>query len=160
MPNSPSSCTSCKAGMQLSGTTCVQASTAVAANLLCPPNCLRCSNQICDTCESYYFLHFGRCVGVCPDGFYTNMTHCLACAATCRTCFRPNICATCYPNTFLTKTFACVSRCPRGTFAAGDICQDCQEPASECLNATFALLCRMGSFVSTNNLCVRFCNPG
>lgn len=153
-------CTSCRPGQTLSGSICIR-STSMGAAWLCPENCLKCTGQVCEVCDSLYLVLNGRCVDRCPDSFYNlNMTHCQACIANCKTCLRQNVCSSCNPNGYLTKTFQCVSICPKGTFPAGSSCADCPDATLECLNSTYALLCRPGSLVSTSNMCVRQCSPG
>uniref|UniRef100_A0A3Q3MY85 Fraser extracellular matrix complex subunit 1 n=1 Tax=Mastacembelus armatus TaxID=205130 RepID=A0A3Q3MY85_9TELE len=104
----------------------------------CHPDCLSCS-MTPDRCESCRdpkaFLHLGRCLSVCPGGFYAEGRVCAACQSSCATCSSRWDCQSCGSQLPLLSTdnSQCLDTCPPGSYQHDHTrCRRCHESCAEC----------------------------
>ncbi|KAG7241170.1 hypothetical protein INR49_025913 [Caranx melampygus] len=135
----PRHCLSCTEGFYKN---CPAKTYSVDEEMTCVPcddNCVSCDEHECYWCETDLFLSEGRCVSVCPIGFYgdEDTNDCEECHSDCVTCSGPedNDCLSCEEGTML-ENGECVSDqevCPIKTFRTDDDeCEDCHPSCESC----------------------------
>lgn len=71
-------------------------------------------------CDQYYFLHAGKCVDDCPDGFFASeqQEECVHCHADCASCDGPGFddCTACRHWKAVRYNGRCLLECPSDTF--------------------------------------------
>ena len=137
-------------------------------------------NSKCLTCESGKFLHNGKCISECPDGYWEDSTvnECKQCHQdtdgpyyTCATCDAGgnNNCLSCIPGTFLHNN-QCLNPCPNGYWedTTAHKCEQCHQnslgPLYTCLTCNAAgdsacQSCDSPAFLH-NNQCIEPCPDG
>ncbi|KAF0034366.1 hypothetical protein F2P81_014432 [Scophthalmus maximus] len=102
----------------------------------CHADCLSCSGSAdhCESCrDPKAVLHLGRCLSLCPAGFYAEGRACRACRSTCSTCSSGWGCLSCGPPLPLLSAGRdrCLASCPAGSYRHDeshcrpkDICRD------------------------------------
>ncbi|AWP07675.1 putative extracellular matrix protein FRAS1 [Scophthalmus maximus] len=104
----------------------------------CDADCLSCSGSAdhCESCrDPKAVLHLGRCLSLCPAGFYAEGRACRACRSTCSTCSSGWGCLSCGPPLPLLSAGRdrCLASCPAGSYRHDESdCRRCQESCSEC----------------------------
>lgn len=155
-------CSSCKTGYKLSGTTCAAScltqygSTSTATLcVLCDFKCVTCfqTSTNCSVCTTNgtneAFLLGTQCINPCPSGYATDTTNhqCLLCTnPACLSCDPSNLsrCYSCNSTTYW-YSYDCYSPCPALTFLAAPNCTDCDISCSVCTNSpTPCTECRAG----------------
>ncbi|KAK7896490.1 hypothetical protein WMY93_021815 [Mugilogobius chulae] len=170
----PNSCLSCMDGFYNFQEGCYRACPAktysVEEEMSCVPcdeNCMSCDEHECYWCESDLYLLEGRCVDVCPDGFYVDEdTECVECHADCETCVGPedDDCESCEEGKTV-ENGRCVfehEACPVKTYRSDDgTCEDCHSSCEACSGEeeNECTKCAQGRFLSPQQTCVIKC-PG
>uniref|UniRef100_UPI0037E879D7 extracellular matrix organizing protein FRAS1 n=1 Tax=Semicossyphus pulcher TaxID=241346 RepID=UPI0037E879D7 len=116
----------------------------VCQQVACHTDCLTCtgSPDHCDTCrDTKAVLHHGRCLSVCPAGFYAEGQVCAACPPSCLTCSSRWNCGSCGPRRPLLSpdSTQCLTSCPPGSYRhqhthcryCHDSCSDCSGPGQQ-----------------------------
>lgn len=124
---------------------------------LCSAPCVNCvtSATNCQSCQSGFSLHVlgtnsQTCLSVCPNGFYSDGTYCVACPNGCSVCSgagtdpitgEPNQCTSCtVPFYLLQGSTTCSSTCPTGQYPHSNsgvgICENCASGCTACTGAT------------------------
>uniref|UniRef100_A0AAX7VKR4 Fraser extracellular matrix complex subunit 1 n=1 Tax=Astatotilapia calliptera TaxID=8154 RepID=A0AAX7VKR4_ASTCA len=104
----------------------------------CHADCLSCSgtSDHCDSCrDPQALLHLGRCLSVCPVGFYAEGRVCAACQSSCATCSSRWDCQSCGSRLPLLNPdrSQCLASCPPGSYQHDPThCRYCHESCSEC----------------------------
>ncbi|XP_035766601.1 extracellular matrix protein FRAS1 [Neolamprologus brichardi] len=104
----------------------------------CHADCLSCSGtpDHCDSCrDPQALLHLGRCLSVCPVGFYAEGRVCAACQSSCATCSSRWDCQSCGSRLPLLNPdrSQCLASCPPGSYQHDPThCRYCHESCSEC----------------------------
>lgn len=145
--------------------------------LKCDSNCLKCSQSStnCTDCPAGTVLFFGRCINVCPVGFYSSIITgvqapvCNNCSANCLTCAQgPGFCTSCPSNTILSDT-SCVQSCSASQFIGIDSknnsrCLDCSSMCKGCsgssTNCTTCDVTSPNKKALYNGMCVANCPSG
>ncbi|XP_023676521.2 extracellular matrix organizing protein FRAS1 isoform X1 [Paramormyrops kingsleyae] len=156
------SCPTCRPGslaVARPGGCCPECHTAQ-----CYAECLTCSQSPdhCDSCKNpQAVLHEGRCLPVCPSGFYQNGRVCTACPRSCAACENAFECTSCSGILLMSRT-QCVSTCDRGFYQDHGQCSRCHDSCSSCHGATpqDCLSCSAPSHLLKDGLCVGACGPG
>ncbi|XP_061672611.1 extracellular matrix protein FRAS1 isoform X3 [Syngnathoides biaculeatus] len=106
----------------------------------CDADCQSCSGtpDHCDSCkDSKAVLYLGRCLSVCPDGFFPDGVECAACPSSCAICSSRWSCQSCVPQLPLLSAEGdrCMATCPAGTYQDNlrRQCRRCSESCSECV---------------------------
>ncbi|KAM9823010.1 extracellular matrix organizing protein FRAS1 [Syngnathus typhle] len=109
----------------------------------CDADCESCSRtpDHCDSCtDPKALLHLGRCLSVCPEGFFPDGLECAACPWSCATCSSRWSCRSCRPQRPLLSADGdgCLATCPAGTYLDNGPkqCRSCSESCSECVGAS------------------------
>ncbi len=157
-------CSSCRAGYKLSGTTCATnclslygLTTNTTLCVLCDPKCAVCfeTSTNCSSCTpsggNEAFLLGTQCVNPCPAGYAvdTVLHECKLCAnPACLSCSYINVslCYQCNTTTYWYQS-NCYNPCPQYTFlnANGVNCTDCDISCAVCTNTpTPCSSCRTG----------------
>ncbi|KAM7415601.1 hypothetical protein PAMA_017903 [Pampus argenteus] len=104
----------------------------------CHADCLSCSGSP-DRCESCRdpktFLHRGRCLSICPAGFFADGRVCEACHSSCATCSSRWDCQSCGSQLPLLSADSgrCLASCPPGSYQHDYTrCRRCHESCSGC----------------------------
>ncbi|XP_056274598.1 extracellular matrix protein FRAS1 [Pseudoliparis swirei] len=104
----------------------------------CHADCLSCTGSPghCESCRSpKAVLHLGRCLSVCPAGYYANGSACSACQPSCASCSGGGECRSCGPRLPLLSPDSgeCLASCAPGSYRHDDTrCRWCHESCSEC----------------------------
>ncbi|XP_036955362.1 extracellular matrix protein FRAS1 isoform X2 [Acanthopagrus latus] len=104
----------------------------------CHADCLSCSGtpDRCESCrDPKALLHLGRCLSVCPAGYYAEGRVCAACQSSCATCSSSLDCQSCGSQLPLLSEDSgqCLSSCPPGSYQHDSThCRRCSESCSEC----------------------------
>ncbi|KAM6930976.1 extracellular matrix organizing protein FRAS1 [Xenentodon cancila] len=161
-----SSCPTCPAGTLAAtqdGRCCPE-----CHQVQCHADCLSClgTPDHCETCrDPKALLHLGRCLSVCPAGYYAEGQVCAACPSSCATCSSRWDCQSCGSQLPLlsAESAECLASCPPGSYQSDHKhCRRCHESCSECRGPSPqecascsdpAALLKVGS-------CVPDCGPG
>ncbi|TSN86075.1 Extracellular matrix protein FRAS1 [Bagarius yarrelli] len=157
------SCPTCPVGtlaMPQQGQCCPECHPAVQ----CHPDCLTCSTtpDQCNSCKDPgAFLWKGRCVHVCPLGFFPNGRVCAACQPACGTCENSFECTACGGSLLLSGR-QCVATCETGLYQDHTQCLSCHDSCSTCHGAgpQDCLSCADPSHLLKDGFCVAECGPG
>lgn len=155
-------CTACKTGYKLSGTTCAAAcltqyglTSNATLCVLCDAKCTVCyqASNNCSACTTNgtneAFLLGTQCINPCLAGYAQDTaTHvCLPCTnLACLSCNPTNlsICYSCNSTTYW-YSYDCYNPCPALTFTNSPNCTDCDVSCSVCTNTpTPCTSCRTG----------------
>uniref|UniRef100_H3DH31 Fraser extracellular matrix complex subunit 1 n=1 Tax=Tetraodon nigroviridis TaxID=99883 RepID=H3DH31_TETNG len=104
----------------------------------CHEDCRSClgSPDHCEICKDpNAVLHLGRCLSVCPAGFFADGHVCAACHSSCATCFSRLGCQSCGSRQPLLGPDGsqCLASCPPGSYQADHThCRRCHESCTEC----------------------------
>ncbi|GLD61427.1 extracellular matrix protein FRAS1 isoform X1, partial [Lates japonicus] len=104
----------------------------------CHADCLSCSGtpDHCESCrDPKAVLHLGRCLTVCPAGYYTEGRACAACQSSCATCSSRWDCQSCGSQLPLLSADSgqCLASCPPGSYQHDHLrCRYCHESCSDC----------------------------
>ncbi|XP_013870055.1 extracellular matrix organizing protein FRAS1 [Austrofundulus limnaeus] len=136
--------------------------------VLCHTDCLSCSGSPdhCETCrDPKAFLHLGRCLSVCPVGFYAEGQLCAACQPSCATCSSRLDCLSCGPQLPLLSPdrTRCLAACPPGSYQRDHThCHRCEESCSECGGPSRqdCLSCSDPAALLKDGVCVSDCGAG
>ncbi|XP_041644401.1 extracellular matrix protein FRAS1 [Cheilinus undulatus] len=133
----------------------------------CHTDCLSCtgSPDHCESCrDRKAVLHHGRCLSVCPAGFFTSGQVCEACPPSCLSCSNSGRCESCDPWTLLSPDASqCVSTCPSGSYPHGNTrCHYCHAACSECSGPTQheCMACSNPAALLKDGRCVSHCGNG
>ncbi|XP_028271092.1 extracellular matrix organizing protein FRAS1 isoform X9 [Parambassis ranga] len=105
---------------------------------VCHADCVSCSGSLdhCDGCrDPRAVLHHGRCLSVCPAGYYAEGRQCAACQSSCATCSSSWDCQSCGSQLPLLSADSsrCLASCPPGSYQHDHTrCHRCHEACSEC----------------------------
>ncbi|KAM7391087.1 hypothetical protein PAMP_021803 [Pampus punctatissimus] len=104
----------------------------------CHADCLSCSGSP-DNCESCRdpkaFLHRGRCLSICPVGFFADGRVCEACHSSCATCSSRWDCQSCGSQLPLLSADSgrCLASCPPGSYQHDYTrCHPCDSSCASC----------------------------
>ena len=143
----------------------------------CDSNCLTCSLSAsnCTDCPAGSVLFFGRCINICPVGFYPSNNNgvrapiCRNCSANCLTCAQgPGFCTSCPNNTMLSDT-SCVRACPDSQFigldqnnnsrcfACSSNCKNCRGSSTNCIACDVT---NPNKKALSNGVCIAACLSG
>lgn len=71
-------------------------------------------------CDQYYFLHEGKCVDDCPEGYFASeqQQECVRCHADCASCDGPGFddCDVCHNLKAVRYNGECLPQCPSNTY--------------------------------------------
>ncbi len=124
----------------------------------CTPPCFNCTSATnCTSCSNGY-LHQGRCLFTCPDGYYANqlLLICAPCNySICNGCtVTANQCTSCILNStlnvFLVDNSTCISqsKCGKTYYVDNSFgflrCLKCLSPCLTCSSATYCNSCVSG----------------
>ncbi|KAM3867993.1 extracellular matrix organizing protein FRAS1 [Diretmus argenteus] len=102
----------------------------------CHADCLACSGSpdYCESCrDPKAFLHHGRCLSVCPAGFYPDGRGCAACQSSCASCTNGWECQSCGGSLLRSDSGRCLASCPSGSYQHDHThCRRCHPSCSEC----------------------------
>ncbi|KAM7019160.1 LOW QUALITY PROTEIN: extracellular matrix organizing protein FRAS1 [Tautogolabrus adspersus] len=133
----------------------------------CHSDCLSCtgSPDHCESCrDRKAVLHHGRCLSVCPAGFFTEGRVCAACPPSCVTCTSRGQCETCGPlKPLLSPDSQCVTSCPPGSYTHRHThCNYCHESCSECDGPSQkdCVSCSNAAALLKDGRCVSDCGDG
>ncbi|XP_072289092.1 extracellular matrix organizing protein FRAS1, partial [Eucyclogobius newberryi] len=134
----------------------------------CHPDCASCSGRPdhCESCsDPKAALHLGRCLALCPPGFYQDQHVCQACAPSCLSCSGPSQCDSCGLQGPLLSPDGrqCVSACPSGSYQHDHAhCRECHRSCSDCSGPSEddCVSCSHLSSLLKHGLCVSHCGPG
>ncbi|TKS77877.1 Extracellular matrix protein FRAS1 [Collichthys lucidus] len=110
----------------------------LVSKLECHADCLSClgTPDQCESCrDPKAFLHHGRCLSVCPAGYYAEGRECAACQSSCATCSSKLDCLSCGSQLPLLSADSgqCLASCPPGSFQHDHThCRRCHKSCSEC----------------------------
>ncbi|XP_038025774.1 proprotein convertase subtilisin/kexin type 5 isoform X1 [Anas platyrhynchos] len=161
-------CTSCPEGNFLIHDTCVsQCPQQTFANVesgkceMCMDNCEVCSNLWnCQKCQGEqdqpFFLHKGRCLQECPEGYFNDSGTCKKCSESCKTCVGNAMkCQSC-ESPLLLEQWECKPTCSERHFASDGICKHCPEMCQDCIHSEMCKEC-MDEFLLHEGKCVEDC---
>ncbi|XP_029366253.1 extracellular matrix organizing protein FRAS1 isoform X2 [Echeneis naucrates] len=104
----------------------------------CHSDCLSClgTPDHCESCrDPKAVLHRGRCLPVCPAGYYAEGRVCAACQSSCATCSGRLDCQSCGAQLPLLSPDSgrCLASCPPGSYQNERAhCRYCHESCSDC----------------------------
>ncbi|XP_041854892.1 extracellular matrix protein FRAS1 [Melanotaenia boesemani] len=161
-----SSCPSCPPGSMAviqEGQCCPECRPAQ-----CHADCLSClgSPDHCESCgDPKAFLHLGRCVSICPSGFYAEGQVCEACPPSCATCSSRWDCQSCGSQLpFLSPDGSrCLATCPPASYQHDHThCRRCHESCSECRGPSQqeCVSCSDPAALLKDGVCVTDCGAG
>lgn len=119
----------------------------------CPSECESCINPLqCSKCIYGLFLHNGRCVSRCPEGFYadnrTTAGVCLPCNRKCESCAGTATSCTQCSSSLILYNQQCLLHCPSGMFFSNDFksCLPCHNSCLTCVGVSSSrcTLCKSG----------------
>ncbi|TRZ25690.1 hypothetical protein HGM15179_001409 [Zosterops borbonicus] len=164
----PDKCTSCPEGKFLIHNTCVPVcplkyfgEVASGKCEMCGDGCEVCSDQWhCQKCQAEQnqplFLHNGKCLQECPEGYFNDSETCKECSGSCKTCMgSATQCLSC-KSPFLLEHWECKSACSEKHFASEGICKHCPEMCQECIHDEICTECMDEFFLHEGN-CVQEC---
>ncbi|XP_045551338.1 extracellular matrix organizing protein FRAS1 isoform X3 [Salmo salar] len=130
----------------------------------CQRDCMSCSGtpDHCESCkDSNSLLLDGRCVSICPRGFYANGKVCAACQSSCATCEKDYECSSC-GGSLLLNNRQCVATCEPGSYKDHTQCLSCHASCSVCSGPSQqdCVWCSDPSHLLRDGLCVPDCDPG
>ncbi|XP_009067528.1 PREDICTED: proprotein convertase subtilisin/kexin type 5-like [Acanthisitta chloris] len=190
-------CTTCPEGKFLSHDNCVSlcpektfGNTASGKCEMCGEGCEACSDHWhCQRCQAEtdqpLFLHKGRCLQECPEGYFNDSETCTECSGSCKTCIESATkCLSC-KSPLLLEDWQCKPNCSKKYFATEGICKHCPEMCQECIHNEICkecmdefflhegnckdcngphsddcTACTTGSFVLYNGMCFEECPEG
>ncbi|XP_037832589.1 extracellular matrix protein FRAS1 isoform X2 [Kryptolebias marmoratus] len=134
----------------------------------CHADCLSClgSPDHCEICrDPKAFLHVGRCLSICPPGFYAEGQACTACPPSCTTCSSRWDCWSCGPHLPLLSPdrSRCLAACPPGSYQHDHThCRRCDESCSECRGPgrRLCVSCSDPAALLKDGECVSDCGAG
>ncbi|XP_069025425.1 extracellular matrix organizing protein FRAS1 isoform X2 [Embiotoca jacksoni] len=161
-----SSCTTCPPGslsVIQEGRCCPECQQAQ-----CRADCRSCSGSPdhCESCrDPKAVLHLGRCLSVCPAGFYADGRVCAACHPSCATCSSRWDCLSCGSQLPFLSTGGglCTASCPPGSFQHDRThCRRCDESCSECRGSSQqeCVSCSDPAALLKDGVCVPDCGAG
>lgn len=161
-------CTSCPEGKFLAHSTCVsQCPQQTFADVgsgkceMCMDYCEVCSDLWhCQKCQSEqgqsFFLHNGRCLQECPEGYFNDSGTCKECSGSCKTCEgSATKCLSC-KSPLLLEQWECKPTCSEKHFAFDGICKHCPAMCLECIHTETCKECVDGFFLHEGK-CVEDC---
>uniref|UniRef100_A0A8V0YXI6 Proprotein convertase subtilisin/kexin type 5 n=1 Tax=Gallus gallus TaxID=9031 RepID=A0A8V0YXI6_CHICK len=161
-------CTSCPEGKFLAHSTCVsQCPQQTFADVgsgkceMCMDYCEVCSDLWhCQKCQSEqgqsFFLHNGRCLQECPEGYFNDSGTCKECSGSCKTCEgSATKCQSC-KSPLLLEQWECKPTCSEKHFAFDGICKHCPAMCLECIHTETCKECVDGFFLHEGK-CVEDC---
>ncbi|NXB01917.1 PCSK5 convertase, partial [Cnemophilus loriae] len=161
-------CTSCPEGKFLIHDTCVSlcpqkyfGNVASGKCEMCGDDCEVCSDQWhCQKCQAeqnqLLFLHKGRCLEECPEGYFNDSETCKECSGSCKTCMgSATQCLSC-KSPLLLEDWECKSTCSEKHFASEGICKHCPEMCQECIHDEICKECT-DEFFLHEGTCVQKC---
>ncbi|XP_033928587.1 proprotein convertase subtilisin/kexin type 5 isoform X1 [Melopsittacus undulatus] len=161
-------CTSCPEGKFLTHDTCVSlCPQKTFGNVLsgkcemCMDGCEVCSDHWhCQKCQAEedrpLFLHEGRCLQECPEGYFNDSETCKECSGSCKTCMgTATKCLSC-KSPLLLEQWKCKPTCSEKHFASEGICKQCPEMCLECIHNEICKEC-MDDFFLHEGKCVQDC---
>ncbi|XP_021236412.1 proprotein convertase subtilisin/kexin type 5 isoform X1 [Numida meleagris] len=161
-------CTSCPEGKFLAHNTCVsqcpqQTFTNVGSGKceMCMDNCEVCSDLWhCQKCQAEqgqsFFLHNGRCLQECLEGYFNDSGTCKECSGSCKTCVgSATKCQSC-KSPLLLEQWECKPTCSEKHFAFDGICKHCPAMCLECIHSETCKECEDGFFLHKGK-CVEDC---
>uniref|UniRef100_A0A3Q1CIX6 VWFC domain-containing protein n=1 Tax=Amphiprion ocellaris TaxID=80972 RepID=A0A3Q1CIX6_AMPOC len=134
----------------------------------CHADCLSCSGSPdhCESCsDPKSFLHLGRCLSVCPVGFYTEGRVCAACQPSCSSCSSRWDCDSCGSQLPLLgpDSGRCLASCPGGSYQHDQTrCRRCHPSCSDCRGPTQqdCISCSDPVALLKDGVCVPDCGAG
>lgn len=134
----------------------------------CHSDCLSCSGTAdhCESCrDPKALLQLGRCVPVCPTGFFAEGRQCAACQPSCATCSSRLQCQSCGSQLPLLSAEGgqCLTSCPAGSYQHDHThCRHCHEACSECRGPgqQECLSCSDPAALLKDGGCVSHCGAG
>ncbi|XP_075595358.1 proprotein convertase subtilisin/kexin type 5 isoform X2 [Balearica regulorum gibbericeps] len=161
-------CTSCPEGKFLIHDTCVSlcpqktfGNVASGKCEMCMDGCEVCSDHWhCQKCQAEQdqplFLHKGRCLQECPEGYFNDSETCKECSGSCKTCMgSATKCLSC-KSPLLLEQWKCKPTCSEKHFASEGICKHCPEMCQECIHNQTCKEC-MDEFFLHEGKCVQDC---
>ncbi|XP_050185248.1 proprotein convertase subtilisin/kexin type 5 isoform X1 [Myiozetetes cayanensis] len=161
-------CTTCPEGKFLIHDTCVSlcpqktfGNTASGKCEKCRDDCEVCSDPWhCQKCKAeqdqLLFLHNGRCLPECPEGYFNDSETCKECSGSCKTCIgNATKCLSC-ESPLLLEHWKCKPTCSENHFASEGICKHCPEMCQECIHKEICKEC-MDQFFLHEGKCVQEC---
>ncbi|XP_032434237.1 extracellular matrix organizing protein FRAS1 isoform X1 [Xiphophorus hellerii] len=134
----------------------------------CHGDCLSClgTPDRCESCrDPKAFLHLGRCLSVCPEGYTAEGRVCAACPESCATCSSRWDCQSCNSQLPLLgpDRDQCLDSCPAGSYQHDNAhCRRCHASCSECRGATQqdCVSCSDLAALLKDGVCVSECGAG
>uniref|UniRef100_A0A672YI22 VWFC domain-containing protein n=1 Tax=Sphaeramia orbicularis TaxID=375764 RepID=A0A672YI22_9TELE len=134
----------------------------------CHPDCLSCSGSpdYCETCrDPKAFVHLGRCLSVCPVGYFTEGRTCQACRSSCSSCSSRWDCGSCGAQLPLLSPDGaqCLTSCPPGSYQHDHAhCRSCHEACSDCRGPSLqdCASCSDPAALLKDGQCVSDCGAG
>ncbi|XP_072243382.1 extracellular matrix organizing protein FRAS1 isoform X1 [Leuresthes tenuis] len=134
----------------------------------CHADCLSCVGDPdqCGSCrDPKALLHLGRCLSVCPAGYYAEGGLCAACPSSCTSCSSRWECRSCGSQLPLLSTDSsqCLASCPSGSYQHDHThCRRCHESCSEChgLSQQECISCSDPAALLKDGECVTDCGDG
>ncbi|XP_028941399.1 proprotein convertase subtilisin/kexin type 5-like [Antrostomus carolinensis] len=128
---------------------------------MCMDGCEVCSDHWhCQKCQAEQdqplFLHQGRCLQDCPEGYFNDSETCKECSESCKTCMgSATDCLSC-KSPLLLEQWKCKPTCSEKHFASEGICKHCPEMCQECIHNQTCKEC-MDEFFLHEGKCVQDC---
>ncbi|XP_032146778.1 proprotein convertase subtilisin/kexin type 5 isoform X1 [Sapajus apella] len=164
-------CTSCPKGAYLLAQACVSScpegtwpSVRSGRCENCTETCAICSGaSLCEKCQMQpghpLFLHQGRCLSKCQEGFYAEDGVCERCSSPCRTCEgNATNCHSC-EGALVLHHGVCQETCPERHVAVEGVCKHCPEMCQDCIHEKTCKEC-MPEFFLHNDVCHQSCPRG
>ncbi|XP_068278360.1 proprotein convertase subtilisin/kexin type 5 isoform X1 [Nyctibius grandis] len=161
-------CTSCPEGKFLIHDTCVSlcpqktfGNGASGKCEMCMDGCEVCSDHWhCQKCwaeqDQPLFLHKGRCLQECPEGYFNDSETCKECSGSCKTCMgSATKCLSC-KSPLLLEQWKCKPTCSEKHFASEGVCKHCPEMCQECIHNQTCKEC-MDEFFLHKGKCLQDC---
>ncbi|NWR75520.1 PCSK5 convertase, partial [Centropus unirufus] len=161
-------CTSCPEGKFLIRDTCVSLCPQKTFGNVASGKCERCMDG-CEMCFNHWhcqkcqaeqgqllFLHNGKCLQECPEGYFNDAETCKECSGSCKTCMGSETkCLSC-ESPLLLEQWKCKPTCSEKHFASEGICKHCPEMCQECIDTDTCREC-MDEFFLHEGKCVQDC---
>ncbi|XP_064032778.1 proprotein convertase subtilisin/kexin type 5 isoform X1 [Pogoniulus pusillus] len=161
-------CTSCPEGKFLIHDTCVSSCPQKTFGNTASGKCERCMDD-CEVCSNYWhcqkcqaeqdqllFLHEGRCLQECPEGYFNDSGTCKECSGSCKTCMgSATKCLSC-KSPLLLEQWKCKPACSEKHFVSEGVCKHCPEMCQECTHEQTCKEC-MDEFFLHEGKCVQDC---
>ncbi|KAM4616687.1 extracellular matrix organizing protein FRAS1 [Polymixia lowei] len=135
----------------------------------CHADCLSCSTSPdhCESCrDPKTLLHNGRCLSVCPPGYYPQGRVCAACQPSCASCSSGWECQSCGGSLLPLLSpdgERCLASCPSGSYQHDHThCRRCHESCSECSGPgqQECVSCSDPAALLKDGVCVPDCGSG